>query len=256
MNEQNLFSRIYKKFGKLGGLSVVTFAVLLSSFDLQAAVPWWPAGNGIGNQDSSAQTFAGSGVAQAAVVDTTIQVTNLMWFCTSDKVAGTPRFTYINAVTDQGYTNYLRFFISTNSTTLTNAAAANTTNGLNVASTNGFVKGDFLLYSTGTNDAYQFLVVSNFLSAGNTIFTYQTYSNNLGPGDKVYKMTLAGAYTQPTLPGSTNNLAGIGTAQTLAHPGGIFTGPEGKPCMVQCVGTATALNALTVAGDYYIRLRR
>lgn len=217
-------------------------------------VPGWPAGNGIGNQDQNSTLFGGGGVAQACTVDSGAgNISNAMWFCTSANVAGAPIIYTINALSDLLCDASIKFYTSTNQTTVTNTTAANTTNGFSVASTNGLVKGDFLLLRGVTNDTYQFLIISNFLTT-NVVLTYQTYSNAIGVGDIVYEMTQASTFC-PRLPGSVEYTSGVPRSVTYTAAQGIFAGPLSTPLMVQVVSSNSANLGLSVSGEYYRRQR-
>lgn len=224
-----------------------------------AVSPAWPNSLGIGGADGDTTAFAGKGAVQAAMASSG-RVTNVAWFATSAAPGGVPRVTFLDVSTDRAGEEGVEFWISTNSVAITSTNSANT-NQVTVGSTNGLIVGDTLLIRTGvtagTSDAYQYLTISNF--SATIVQFYQTITNAVNPGDRLYDMDRAGKLLFTTVNGlggdSYTNFVVKSKQFQSSNPSGLFSGPEGKPLLV----TLTASNAVAaingINGEYWKRPR-
>lgn len=215
----------------------------LCAMTVRAAVPAYPAGNGVGFQDSQTTMFGGKGVAFSVIGSV---ISNAQWFATSANAQGTPRIQFLDASSD--LTNAVAtFYITTNSWSLTNSAAANATQ-FQVATNAGLATNDILLLWNKANDSYQMLVTSN-LSA-TVIGTYNSATNASAVGDVLFKMSPASSVALTFGPPGPNTFN-----RTLsASSAGLFAGQLGKPVLVVVTGTTT-VTINSISGDYWVRPR-
>ncbi len=241
-------------------IAPMVIAPIANAADVNPTTFVWPNGIGIGFGGADSTAFAGKGATQAAMASSA-RVTNTAWFATSARPGGVPRVTFLEATTDRAGDTGVEFWVSTNSVTATNAQLANT-NLVIVSSTNGLVVGDTILVqhgvTSGTTDAYQYLVISNF--TGFTVHFYQSMSNAIAVGDRLFEMTQSGKLNYTV---GNGNVGADGYTNFVVKskqfyaPGSsaLFSGIEGRPLLVTVVASNAVAEITTINGEYWKRPR-
>jgi hypothetical protein len=240
---------------------VMAAGLMLAVCSHAATIPVWPNHLGIGGADGDTTHFAGKGAVQAAMASSG-RVTNTAWFATSAKPGGVPRVTFLDVTSDRTGEEGVEFWGTTNTLSITSTNSANT-NQVTVSATNGLVAVGSAcviqtLGSAGTTDGLQFLTVSNL--SGTIVQFYQTITNAVNPGDKLFVMERRGKLLFTVGQGNLGadgytNIVVKNKQFTAPANSALFTGDEGKPLMI----TLTASNAIAainaINGEYWKRPR-
>tara|TARA_R110000868_G_scaffold97829_2_gene269096 strand:+ start:83 stop:835 length:753 start_codon:yes stop_codon:yes gene_type:complete len=244
----------------LFALAIIT---IVSMFTPPAKSATWNDSVGMGNP-SDDWLFNGAGVLHGTVGSVR---TNFLYYVTSAKSSGAPKFSHVNFWTDSTRPS-LEVWTATNTWTIASNAVAGTTNiwltGTNLSMTTN----DVLVLRDVANDCYQQVLVGPFPLGGllltnalgqNQISLWSVPTNAVTAGDILYKM----ARTQVINPviwyqndNGTNGLSFTKTNYYSIMPGTTISGRLGIPTMVGVWATNPAACWLNVSGEYYARPRR
>ena len=245
-------------------LLVTAFLTVSTPPAAQAAT--WNTALGMGNP-SDEWTFSGSGAFQGTVGNNR---SNSLYYITSAKSSGSPRFTSLNFWTD-ATRPFAEVWVATNTWTCASNQPAGT-NVLWLTTTNlSMTTNDVLVLRDVGNDCYQFITLNtktgtdgsgliNTNAAGhNAITVLSVPTNTITAGDILYKMARV-QVINPTLwlnsDNGTNFLNATKTNFYVLPVGKSVNGPLGLPMMVSIFATNPAACWLNVAGEYYARPRR
>lgn len=245
--------------------SLKTLAAALCAVALvnAATAATWNDAYGMGN-NANDWLISGSGVDTAVVQSVH---SNALYYITSAKSDGAPRISSV-LIKPDSTPGTLKWYQATNVWTIGSNETAGATAAWLVGTNAGMATNDILVLQHVQSDSYQFNIVSgNATSATGLISTnaagynriklFNTVSNAITAGDKLWKMTATQTLTPLSLQNVTNDVAAPwGNWWALATRNGPITygGAIGKPGLLVLTFSNSA--GLFVQGDYYVRQRR